>query len=90
MAFEILLDEWNVGKPIRMITVTASNLIHKSCINEQISFFPETNDKQREKYEKMENAVDKIRQKYGGDAIINGAVLDSDIGVFTKTKPKNK
>ena len=54
MAFEILLDEWNVGKPIRMITVTASNLIHKSCINEQISFFPETNDKQREKYEKME------------------------------------
>ena len=32
MAFEILLDEWNVGKPIRMITVTASNLIHKSCI----------------------------------------------------------
>jgi DNA polymerase-4 len=90
LAFEILLDEWKVGKPIRMITVTASNLIHKSTRNEQISFFSEPNDKQREKYEKMENAVDKIRQKYGGTAIVNGAILDSDIGVFAKGKQKSK
>ena len=88
-AYAILIDEWHVGKPIRMLTVEASNLIHKENLNEQLSFFEEQSDIKREKYEKKENAVDKIRQKFGGSSIINGAVLNSDIGVFDNSKRKN-
>ncbi len=90
LAYSILIDEWHVGKPIRMITVTASNLIRKDCLNEQLSFFSESSDKQREKYEKKENAIDKIRQKYGGAAIFNGAILNSDIGIFNEPSEKKK
>jgi DNA polymerase-4 len=89
IAFSILIDEWHVGKPIRMLTVSASNLIRKENLNEQLSFFEDANDLQREKYEKKENAVDKIRQKYGGLSIINGAALSSDIGVLDKNYKKH-
>ncbi len=83
-AYKIICDEWNVGKPIRMITVTASNLISESEIKNQFSFF-ETEEKQRiDKIDKIEKAVDKIRQKYGGESIIHGAIIDSDLGIYKK------
>ena len=88
LAYAILLDEWYIGKPIRMITVAASSLIKKENLNEQMSFFEDDSEKQREKYEKKENAVDKIRQKFGGASIVNGAVLGSDIGITDKGKNK--
>ena len=40
------------------------------------------------KNEKIENALDKIRQKYGHTSIVNAEFIDSDIGVFDKKKKK--
>ena len=85
-AYEILKDEWNENKPIRMITVTASSLVRADMMAEQMSLFSEDDSESREKSKKREETIDKIRQKYGADAVINGAVIDTDIGIFTKTE----
>ncbi len=85
-AFRILCKEWSADKPIRMITVTATNLVRKAGLAEQIDMFGEANDKKREKSGKRENALDEIRQKFGTDSIVRAAVIDSDIGMYDKNK----
>ena len=87
-AYEILKGAWSVGKPIRMITVSATNLVRKESSASQISFFDNSNQKTREKSKKRETAVDKIRQKYGRESILSGAVMDSDIGIYDSPKHK--
>ena len=81
-AFAILKDEWSAGKPIRMLTVTAANLIKDDSYAPQISLFDAAVDASREKNKKKENAVDKIRQKYGTTSIIKGAIIDTDLGIY--------
>ncbi len=85
-AYGILLDEWSDTRPIRMITVTASNLVHSDEVTEQIDMFAPDRSEDREKLKKREEIIDKIRQKHGMASIIQGAVMDSDIGIFDKTK----
>lgn len=81
-AFSILKDEWSAGKPIRMLTVSATNLIKDESYAPQLSLFDAAVDTSREKRKKKENAVDKIRQKYGNDSIIKGAIIDTDLGIY--------
>ena len=85
-AFRILCKEWSADKPIRMITVTATNLVRKEGLAEQIDMFGQANDKKREKSGKRENALDEIRKKFGTDSIVRAAVIDSDIGMYDKNK----
>ena len=87
-AYSILVDTWDENKPIRMITVAATNLMKGYA--EQIDLFDNSSEKSREKNKNRENAVDKIRQKYGNNSIITGAILDTDIGVFTSKDNKKK
>jgi DNA polymerase-4 len=87
-AFEILSAEWQKGKPIRMITVSACNLLHRAGSATQISFFDSCKISTHEKNEKKENAVDKIRQKFGNTAIVNGALINTDIGIYESKKHK--
>lgn len=82
LSFSILCDVWNEGKPIRMMTISVSGLIHKYESATQISFFETTEKEDREKIKKTEIAVDKIRQKHGDDSILKGAIFNSDIGVL--------
>lgn len=81
LAYEILLAEWSSGKPIRMLTVTASNLVRGDMVCEQMDLFSDDNDELRKKTKKREETVDKIRQRYGRSAITTGSVMDSDIGI---------
>ncbi len=81
-AFSILKDEWSSGKPVRMLTITAGNLIRDDSYAPQISLFDTAVDESREKSKKKENAVDKIRQKYGNNSIIKGAIIDTDLGIY--------
>ncbi len=87
-AMDILRDVWSEGKPVRMITVSATNLSRRESSSEQISFFDDGASEKRKKEEKRETVVDKIRQKYGSDAIIKGSVMDTDIGIFDNKKKK--
>ena len=65
-AMEIIRESWNLKLPIRMITVTGSNLIKEDEINEQISLF-DAPDERRERAERLERTLDDIKNKFGRD-----------------------
>ena len=87
-AYTLLASFWSPEKPVRMLTVTASGLVRRDAVTEQLDLFSDpAMDEKREKGEKRENAMDKIRQKYGRAAIVHGSVIDTDIGIYEK-KPQ--
>lgn len=81
-AYKILLDEWSEKRPIRMLTVTATNLVAGDSVAEQIDLFSQSEDDARKKEQDKDNAVDKIRKKYGKSAITPASIIDTDIGNF--------
>lgn len=87
-AYSILLEEWDEEKHIRMITVSVTNLVRNEA--EQIELFDKDTKSDRNKSEKREKAIDNIRQKYGNSSIITGAVIDSDIGIYTRNEETEK
>ena len=70
-------------KPIRLLTVTAQNLVPEEEAVEQLSLFDEPGASKDT--EQLERAVDGIREKYGSGSIRHGSVLGSEIF----TAPKN-
>ena len=62
---------WKPPAPIRALTVTAIHLVPSEDAYEQTDLF--TAAPKKEKLEKLEGAVDQIRKKYGGGAIVFGA-----------------
>ncbi len=85
-AFSLLFENWRETKPIRMLTVSAMDL--SSYGAEQINLFDTEEDDRREKNKKIDNAVDKIRQKYGIESITNGSIINTDIGIYNAKKEK--
>lgn len=79
-AISLIKSSWRMGAPIRMLTVTASNLVDESEIHEQISLFGADNE-QKKKQERLETAMDKIRNKYGKNAVLSGGTLGNDLGI---------
>lgn len=90
-AFDLLRKEWVIGKPIRTITITASNLVRSENVVEQINLFAEESCiENREKTRVKEEAVDDIRRRFGDSAIVRGATIDSDIGLYSGPKKRNE
>lgn len=87
-AFDILCRVWSPEKPIRMITVTATNLVDAASLTEQFDIFGNPDDEKREKNGKREIAVDDIREKFGSRSIMRASVIGSDIGLVSKNKRK--
>ncbi len=85
-AYHILDEQWSEGKPIRMLTVAALGLLRSDSMVKQLDLFDISNDEEHEKDKMREETVDKIRQKYGSDAIIRGSVISSDIGIYDSRK----
>ena len=88
VAYSIITAEWREGRPIRMISVAATNLVKGDSIAEQIGFFQNSNEEKRKKSKKREMAVDNIRQKYGGASITKASFIDTDLGI-SPSKDKN-
>ena len=84
VAFEILKDEWQEGRAVRMLTVCASGLETTGNITEQINLFDDDDSEStnREKNKKVEQTVDIIRQKHGDKSIIKGSFINNDIGLL--------
>ena len=80
-AMEILHTAWKRGAPIRMLTVTGSNLTHADEVVEQIGFFDGDRDEARKKTEKLEATVDRLRAKFGSGAVKSGAVIGNELGI---------
>ena len=82
LAIGIFLDEWKLGRPIRMLTVTVINLTPNSALSEQIDIFTIDGDGEREKIKRREETIDKIRSKFGKTSILSASYIKNDIGIF--------
>jgi DNA polymerase-4 len=79
-AVAIIQASWPSGKPIRMLTVTAQNLVPADRAAAQLELFGEDNVEHREKTEQLERAIDKIRGKYGEQSVRRGPAQE-DLGI---------
>ena len=72
-AKELLNEMYKSGTKIRLVGVRVEGLTEKE--DEQISFFEERKD---EKQEKIDEIVDKLRDKYGYDMISRATKIEAD------------
>ncbi len=74
VAAELLEELWKPPSPIRALTVTAIYLTAEDQAFEQEDLFTAAAAPKKEKQEKLEAAMERIRGKYGNDSIVFGAV----------------
>ncbi len=80
-AMDLIRSSWQKSKPLRSITVTGSKLIEQSAATEQLSFLDWQAEDEREKLKQLDQAVDKIRQRFGQDKIgPGGSIRHKDKG----------
>ena len=72
-AMALTEELWTPPAPIRALTVTAIHLSSDGEAYEQADLFDPTAGQRNARQEKLESAMDAIRKKYGGDAIVYGA-----------------
>ncbi len=84
-AMKLLTENWNMEHPIRMLTVTAQNLTDQPFA-EQTSFLEEKSGINR-KRERLEGAIDNVRDKFGDNVILEGGSLHNDLGFTTLARP---
>ena len=72
-AMALTEELWTPPAPIRALTVTAIHLSSDGEAYEQANLFDPTAGQRNARQEKLESAMDAIRKKYGGDAIVYGA-----------------
>lgn len=75
-ALSILGELWSPGMPIRMLTITAIHLTAAGESFEQIDLFNAPAAPRKEKQEQLEAAMDRIRGRFGTDAISFGGVRE--------------
>ena len=80
-AMEIIKASWTIGKPIRLLTITAQNLVPADQACEQLMLFDDPNDGKSKKAEKIELAMDQIRNRYGKHSIQPGVIYKNDLGI---------
>ncbi len=87
-AMELIVEHWQMTKPIRMLTITALALSDTPTA-EQLNLFEEKarDDTRREQLEK---SIDKIKNKYGKTSILEASALHNDIGIEGEAKPEKE
>lgn len=78
---ELIQRHWDLRQPIRMLTVTAQGLVGEEDAVEQMMLFDAPARQRRQRQERLESAMDVIRNRYGTGAIQPLSVLDNDIGI---------
>ncbi len=87
-AMALIAQNWDLAKPVRMITVTAQNLSDTPFAEQTSLFGPSAG--MNEKRRKLEDSIDGIREKYGKSAILEGNALKNDIGLDAEARPDNE
>lgn len=77
-AMDLIKASWNIKSPIRMLTITGTNLIDADKVNEQIGIF-QSEIRNHDKEEKLEKTIDNIRNKYGLKSIKIANTMKTDI-----------
>ena len=78
-AMTVIMNEWNINEPVRLITITAISL---SGINDsvQMEMLSET-DNEHTSQRELDLAMDRIRARYGDSSITFGKLIGNDIGI---------
>lgn len=74
-AMALVQAAWNEKAPVRALTITAQNLVEEGDAGEQINLFAADAAPRRDKLEKLEKAMDGIRDKFGREAISSASNL---------------
>ena len=93
VAMKLIREHWHIGVPIRAITVGVTKLLPAEEATEQLDLFDlmgesKETGKAREKQDKMEAAVDTLRQKLGDAAVTLGVRHNEEIGITRDWKQK--
>lgn len=79
---ENIFDNYYDYKPIRKVTIVAGNLTNNSSL--QLNLFE--NLDVLEKEEKINNAVDEIKEKYGKNSLVKASALLSDSTIMDRNR----
>ena len=95
VAMKLIRENWRAGMPIRALTVGVTKLVPADEAAEQTDLFDLLGEKKdtgkaREKQDKMETAVDGLRQKLGSMVVTLGVQQNEDIGIRREWKKKEK
>ena len=78
-AMELIRANWNLSAPIRAITITATNLIPADQAVGQLDLFSNgAQDRRRERQEQLGKAMDRIRDRFGHNAIGPASGVDEE------------
>lgn len=80
-ALSLLRENWTFPHPIRMLTVTALHLTDGSDFVQQLSLLEKPPPAPDAKREKLEQSMDRIREKYGKTAVGSASTVRSDLGL---------
>ena len=72
-AMDLTGQLWKPPAPVRALTVTAIHLVRSEDAYEQVDLFTAGAAPKKEKQEKLEAAMDRLRGKFGTDVISYGA-----------------
>ncbi|MDR3314231.1 MAG: DNA polymerase IV [Oscillospiraceae bacterium] len=79
-ALELIAETWQPMRPIRLLCITAQNLLPADEATQQLSLFDAPGG-DAQKNERLEQTMDHIREKYGNGSILPGAVVKNDLGI---------
>ncbi|HWS41832.1 MAG TPA: DNA polymerase IV, partial [Pseudoflavonifractor sp.] len=85
-AMELITASWNMKNPIRALTITGQSLVGEDEVTEQLSLFEEDAAPRRERRERLEQAMDRIRTKYGEEAITFTSAVKDELGLAGDNK----
>ncbi len=90
-AMKLIGENWRIGDPIRAITVGVNRLLPAREAAEQLDLFDQMGNsaesgKMREKQDRMEAAVDVLRQKMGDTVVTLGVQHNEEIGIRREWK----
>ena len=71
ISMALLRAHWQIGRPIRMLSVTAANLLPEAQSCEQLSLFDAAEARQaREKQRRLDRTVDALRERFGDQSVV--------------------
>lgn len=85
-ALELIQTSWSMKNPIRALTVTGLHLVDEHEVSQQLSLFTQETAPKREKLERLERAMDRMREKYGDDAITFASTVKEELGLTDSGK----
>lgn len=80
-AMAILRANWRENAPVRALTITAISLTPKDQAQEQLCLWQTQESARRERLERLESAVQRIRGRHGAASIAMGMVESDELGI---------